>query len=115
MTNASATTLSPLTREAYRTRTGASFQTPPVRIIHLGLGAFHRAHQAWFTADVDEQGEWGIAAFTGRSAQAALELAPQDGLYTLIERSDSGDTASVVTSIVEAVDGSMCAGKRLRR
>ena len=100
------TTLSPLNREALKLRTGARFQTPPVRIIHLGLGAFHRAHQAWFTAEVDEHGEWGIAAFTGRSPQAALELAPQDGLYTLIERSDSGDSASVVTSIVEAVDGS---------
>ncbi|MFT2817490.1 mannitol dehydrogenase family protein [Leifsonia sp. A12D58] len=106
MTTASDTTLGPLNRAAYQTRTGASFQTPPVRIIHLGLGAFHRAHQAWFTAEVDEQCEWGIAAFTGRSAQAALELAPQGGLYTLIERSDSGDTASVVTSIVEAIDGS---------
>ena len=105
MTNASDARLSPLTRAAYRTRTGGSVPTPPVRIIHLGLGAFHRAHQAWFTAEVDERGEWGIAAFTGRSAQAALELAPQDGLYTLIERSDSGDAASVITSIVEAVDG----------
>lgn len=105
MTIASGTTLIPLSREAYGARAGAGIQAPPVRIVHLGLGAFHRAHQAWFTAEVDDRNEWGIAAFTGRSAQAALELSPQDGLFTLIERSDSGDTASVVTSIVEAVDG----------
>lgn len=76
-----------------------------MRIVHLGLGAFHRAHQAWFTAQAADAAEWGIAAFTGRSPQAALELAPQDGLFTLIERSEHGDSVSVVTSIVEAVDG----------
>jgi fructuronate reductase len=77
----------------------------PVRIVHLGLGAFHRAHQAWYTARASDAAGWGIAAFTGRGPSAALELAPQDGLYSLVERSDSGDTVSVVTSIVEAHDG----------
>ena len=48
----------------------------------------------------------GIASFTGRNAAVAMELAPQGGLYTLIERSADGDEASIVTSIVEAVDGS---------
>jgi fructuronate reductase len=95
----------PLTREAYAEREGASNVVAPVRIVHIGLGAFHRAHQAWYTAQVDEAGEWGIAAFTGRSATAANELAPQGGLYTLIERSADGDVASVIPSIVEAVDG----------
>jgi len=77
----------------------------PVRIVHLGLGAFHRAHQAWYTARASDAAGWGIAAFTGRGPSAARELAPQDGLYSLVERSDSGDTVSVVTSIVEAHDG----------
>ncbi|MFC5931189.1 mannitol dehydrogenase family protein [Cryobacterium melibiosiphilum] len=94
-----------LSRAAYSARSGRARATPPVRIVHLGLGAFHRAHQAWFTAQVDEAGEWGIAAFTGRNAQAALELQPQDGLFTLIERSEAADAATIVTSIVEAVDG----------
>ncbi|WP_338179260.1 hypothetical protein, partial [Jatrophihabitans sp.] len=71
----------------------------------MGLGAFHRAHQACYTERVDPDREWGIAAFTGRSPDTARTLAAQDGLYTLIERSDSGDTFSVVGSIVEAVDG----------
>ena len=101
-------TLVPLTRAALALCTGA-VSTPPVRIVHLGLGAFHRAHQAWYTAQVDDATEWGIAAFTGRSPEAATQLIRQDGLFTLIERSGGGDTATLVTSIVEAVDGADCA------
>ncbi len=71
----------------------------------MGLGAFARAHQAWYTDVADPTGEWGIAAFTGRSRTAADELAPQDGLFTLIERSADRDTATIVSSIVEAHDG----------
>ncbi|HVL59854.1 MAG TPA: mannitol dehydrogenase family protein, partial [Microbacterium sp.] len=48
-------------------RAAAGVPTPPERIVHLGLGAFHRAHQAWFTAHAADADEWGIAAFTGRS------------------------------------------------
>lgn len=78
---------------------------PPVRIVHLGLGAFHRSHQAWYTSQASDAADWGIAAFTGRRPDAALALAEQDGLFTLVERADSGDSFSVVGSIVEAVDG----------
>lgn len=77
----------------------------PVRIVHLGLGAFHRAHQAWYTARVDAAGEWGIAAFTGRDAAQAEILGAQDGLYTLIERGPEGDAVEVVASIVETRPG----------
>lgn len=77
----------------------------PVRIVHVGLGAFHRSHQAWFTQHAGDAGEWGIASFTGRRPDAAEVLAAQDGLFTVVERSDSGDTFEVVGSIVEAVDG----------
>ncbi|MFJ4172110.1 mannitol dehydrogenase family protein [Paenarthrobacter sp. NPDC089714] len=77
----------------------------PVRIVHLGLGAFHRSHQAWYTQHAGDAGEWGIASFTGRRPDAATVLAAQDGLFTVVERSDSGDSFEVVGSIVEAVDG----------
>lgn len=77
----------------------------PVRIVHLGLGAFHRAHQAWYTQLADPERQWGIAAFTGRSPQVADELEAQDCLFTVIERSASGDEATIVGSIVEAHDG----------
>ena len=77
----------------------------PVRIVHLGLGAFHRSHQAWYTHQAGDAAEWGIAAFTGRRPDAALALAEQDGLYTVVERADGGDSFATVSSIVEAVDG----------
>ena len=77
----------------------------PVRIVHLGLGAFHRSHQAWYTQHAGDGAEWGIAAFTGRRPDAAVALAAQDGLFTLVERADGGDSFAVVGSIVEAVDG----------
>ena len=77
----------------------------PVRIVHLGLGAFHRSHQAWYTHQSADAADWGIAAFTGRRPDAALALAEQDGLFTVVERADGGDSFTVVSSIVEAVDG----------
>ena len=40
----------------------------PVRIVHLGVGNFFRAHQAWYTEHADDAADWGIAGFTGRSA-----------------------------------------------
>jgi fructuronate reductase len=63
---------------------------PPVRMVHLGLGNFHRAHQAWYTANAPDAVDWGIAAFTVRRPDTADLLAPQDGLYTLITRSATG-------------------------
>lgn len=94
-----------LTRASFGAGSGRTDAAPPVRIVHMGLGAFSRAHQAWYTDVADPEGQWGIAAFTGRSRTAADELAPQDGLFTLIERSAESDTAMVVSSIVEANDG----------
>ncbi|PJJ70756.1 fructuronate reductase [Diaminobutyricimonas aerilata] len=80
-------------------------RTAPVRIVHLGLGAFHRAHLAWYTDRADPAREWGIAAFTGRRPDAALVLGAQDGLYTLVERGPDGDRFEVIESLVEARDG----------
>ena len=77
----------------------------PVRIVHMGLGAFHRSHQAWYTQHAGDSAEWGIASFTGRRPDAAEVLAAQDGLYTVVERSDAGDSFEVIGSIVDAVDG----------
>jgi fructuronate reductase len=88
-----------------RPRLSRTAPGPPIRIVHLGLGAFHRAHQAWYTAHAHDAAEWGIAAFTGRRPDAAEVLAEQDGLYTLIERGPEGDRDEVVASLVEAVDG----------
>lgn len=77
---------------------------PPVRLVHLGLGAFHRAHQVWYTQKANEQcaKQWGYASFTGRSPRTADLLTPQDGLYTLVERSAEGDRCELMSSLVEA-------------
>jgi fructuronate reductase len=73
---------------------------PPVRAVHLGLGSFFRAHQAWYT---DRAGDgWGIAAFTGRRPDLARALAAQDGLYTLVTRGAEGDRFDVVRSVARA-------------
>ena len=65
---------------------------PPGRgLVHLGLGSFFRAHQAWYTDHAPDAAEWGIAAFTGRRPDLADALAAQDGLYTLITRGPAGD------------------------
>jgi fructuronate reductase len=84
--------------------------TPPVRIVHLGLGAFHRSHQAWYTAHAADADRWGIAAFTGRRPDAAQTLAAQGCVYTLIERGPEGDRFELIGSIVEASAGYDVAG-----
>ncbi len=73
----------------------------PVRIVHIGVGNFSRAHQAWYTARADPTGAWGIAGFTGRSAAVADTLSRQGGLYTLIERGPDLDRLEVIDSICE--------------
>jgi fructuronate reductase len=71
----------------------------PVGHVHLGLGSFFRAHQAWYTERSPDRDEWGIAAFTGRSARLADTLTGQDALYTLVTRSDSADAFDVISSL----------------
>ncbi|MFE6735819.1 mannitol dehydrogenase family protein [Microbacterium sp. NPDC057650] len=85
---------------------GTPAPAAPVRIAHLGLGAFHRAHQAWYTANAADGADWGIAAVAGRSGELPALLRPQDGLYTLVERGPEGDRFEVVSSIstVNAAD-----------
>ena len=74
-------------------------------IVHLGLGAFHRAHQAVYTdaALAAEGGDWRIAGASLRSRKPADELVPQDGRYTLIERQADGAHARVIGSLAAAL------------
>lgn len=71
----------------------------PIGHVHVGLGNFFRAHQAVYTERSGDRGDWGIAAFTGRSAALAESLTRQDALYTLVTRSESQDTFEVVSSL----------------
>ena len=76
-----------------------------MRIVHLGLGAFFRAHQAWYTGAAPDADRWGIAAFTGRSAALADQLSAQDGRYTLVVRGPADDEMAVQTAVTAAHPG----------
>ncbi len=81
---------------------GDGHPVAPVRIVHLGVGNFFRAHQAWYTERANQahpEDRWGIAAFTGRSPQIAVDLASQDGLYTLVVQAADGDHPEVISSL----------------
>src|SRR5882724_886241 len=54
-------------------------------IVHLGIGAFHRAHQAVFTQDAIEThgGNWGIVGASLQRADVHDALSGQDCLYTV--------------------------------
>ncbi|MFU8851797.1 mannitol dehydrogenase family protein [Micromonospora sp. SL1-18] len=79
-----------------------------VGIVHLGIGAFHRAHQAVFTelaAAATGRDDWGITGVTQRSASVREQLMPQDGLYTVLERGADVASLRVVGSVREVVFG----------
>ncbi|KML56544.1 mannitol dehydrogenase [Burkholderia cepacia] len=80
-------------------------------IVHLGLGAFHRAHQAIHTETVLEQGDlrWGIVGVELRRRHTVDLLAAQDHLYTVTERDGGGAR----TRIVGAVHGALFAPEAL--
>ncbi len=67
-------------------------------VVHLGLGAFHRAHQAVVFDDALRAGDlrWGILGASLRSPGVRDQLNPQDGLYTVIVRDGSGDALRVI-------------------
>jgi fructuronate reductase len=70
-----------------------------IGILHFGLGAFHRAHQAVFTEDAATatgDDRWGICGVTQRSPSVQDQLLPQDGLYGVLTRSPAGDRLRVV-------------------
>ncbi|MCO7275107.1 mannitol dehydrogenase family protein [Cellulosimicrobium cellulans] len=75
-----------------------------VGIVHLGIGAFHRAHQAVVTEDaVRATGEtcWGILGVTQRSASVRDQLRPQDGVYTVLTVGPDGASPRVVGSVTD--------------
>lgn len=61
-------------------------------VVHFGLGAFTRAHQAAYTDAAMGLGDsgWMITGVSLRSAAVAQQLNPQDGLYLIAERSGEG-------------------------
>ena len=79
-----------------------------VGIVHLGVGNFHRAHQAVFADDALAAGErdWAICGINLRSRDLVGRLDRQDGLYTLLVRDGTrrdGTRARVVGSLREVI------------
>jgi len=77
-----------------------------VGIVHLGLGAFHRAHQAVFSeqaAAITGDTRWGISGVSQRSAAVREQLAPQDGLYSVLTRGLDAPSIQVIGSIREVL------------
>lgn len=74
-------------------------------IVHVGPGAFHRAHQAAMTDDAlaAEGGDWRITGVSLRSTTVAEALNPQNGLYTLIERGEGEARGRVVGAIRQVI------------
>jgi len=80
-------------------------------IVHLGVGAFHRAHQAWYTEQVlnreagDGDAIWGIVGASLRSSGVRDQLAPQQGLYTIVEREGAKAKHQVVGAVKQVLVG----------
>jgi fructuronate reductase len=70
-------------------------------IVHLGIGAFHRAHQAVYTDAAMGAGErdWRITGVSLRSAGVHDQLAPQGGLYTVTVKGEGEPQTRVIGSV----------------
>jgi len=92
-------------------------------IAHIGVGGFHRAHQAAYTDALMNTGEgleWGICGIGTRAEERAMRdaLAAQDYLYTLVELDDRPDTevrviGSIRDMLLVGEDGSEAVVARL--
>lgn len=73
----------------------------PAGIVHLGLGAFHRAHQAVYTEEAVAAagGDWGIVGVAPRSLDTVRTLADQDGLFSVTSASGEGNRTRVVGAL----------------
>lgn len=67
-------------------------------VVHLGIGAFHRAHQAVVFDDALKSGDlrWGVLGASLRSPGVRDQLNPQDGLYTLVVRDGKREDLRVI-------------------
>ncbi len=76
-----------------------------IGIVHLGVGAFHRAHQAVYTdsALAMHGGDWRIAGVSLRSPTAAEQLNPQGGLYTVASMDDQSCDYRVIGAIERVI------------
>ena len=82
-------------------RPGYDHAAQATGIVHFGIGAFHRAHQAWYTDATMNLGDrdWAITGVSLRSPGVARQMNPQGGLYTVAEQSGEGAALRIVGSV----------------
>ena len=74
-------------------------------IVHLGIGAFHRAHQAVVLDTVLERDpSWGIVGASLRRPDTSDALTPQDGLYAVLVKDGDARQLRVIGSVLEVID-----------
>jgi fructuronate reductase len=76
-----------------------------IGIVHLGIGAFHRAHQAWYTHKLltQQPGDWSISGISFRSPTVRNQLVPQNGFYTLLANDRNGHRMEVIGAVREVL------------
>ncbi|MGY6249493.1 mannitol dehydrogenase family protein [Bosea thiooxidans] len=102
---------------------GPHFDPARVRagIAHIGLGGFHRAHMARYAHELMEQEpealDWGILGclLMPNDRRMAESLAPQDGLYTLVEREGEQERVRVIASLAGLVDATQSSAALLAK
>lgn len=74
-------------------------------IVHLGVGAFHRAHQAVYTDAAMNAGErdWRIAGVSLRSQSVHNQLTPQGGLYSVSIKNAAASEVHVIGAIAKVL------------
>ncbi|NUT38096.1 MAG: mannitol dehydrogenase family protein [Hamadaea sp.] len=72
-----------------------------IGVVHLGVGAFHRAHQAVYTEEAIAAGggDWAIAAVAPHSPGVVDALARQDGMFSVTSLSGGGARTRVIGAI----------------
>lgn len=85
-------------------------RTDAPKVVHLGVGAFHRAHQAAYFDTLNNKSNtqtkepWLIHGASLRSPTAASQLNPQDGLYLHVTQDAYGSSTTLVRSIVGVIN-----------
>ena len=82
-------------------RTDYDRSAQSVGIVHFGIGAFHRAHQAVYTDAAMNAGEtdWAITGVSLRSPDVAAQMNPQDGLYTVAQQSAAARDVRLIGAV----------------
>jgi fructuronate reductase len=83
-----------------------TWREPAIGIVHLGIGNFHRAHEAVYTEEAMRSagGDWGICGVTLQGDVSKRDaLMAQDGLYSVVERGPEGVRVTVVRALKEVL------------